>query len=818
MAKDVRFLIAASAAKAEEEIKRLQRTGQQAASVLQRDFDQLGVTSTVAFENKRKAAESAYNRIKTSGMATRDELARAEKALADRITQIDTEQFGRRTSLLDKFKAHWLGVTAAIGGAWMVATQGWTMAMQAAEGVQQRQSFANLAASHGESADRIINDLRRVSGETINTKTMIEKAGTAMTLGIPADKLSGLMEVARATSRITGQSVTAAFSDISLAVARGSRMILDNLGIIVNEEAAYKTLAAQLGKTSEQLSDTEKKTAFMNATLAAGQDIIRRVGVEGLTMAEKMQQAEARMQNFREVIGVGILAALNVVHGALNMAAASALALSGALFKVIQGVSWFVGAEQVFQEYKINGDAALAASKDLASQGLGSLGTAFDLVSGRMDPLNSKMGAYKDQARQSAEATQKLADAKKQAATDISAYAKEVDKLGALQLKAAASGYSEDLKRQADLLKENGRLARDLSAPLERYLAVIDQVYSVQLDAQRQIGQALFRIGAEQKAIAQQNITIATTEKAATDARLQAWSQYLDNLRAMHASAMGDMKKAQDELFSIRLTTGDLVAQVQQKMMSPMEQYYAQVQRLEEKQRIAQGLGADEKIRMLQGVQQAWANLTSEVKDGDQVFISQAEASAAALAKIKAIGSEMEAEKAAQIGRAEAAVASLQQAMTAANGMISEYQQRLADLDARIAALTRTFGLSMKDEASPVIAQVKSALDSIQDKTVTITAVYRDVYADSSAALGSYAVGTSYVPRTGLYQLHQGEKVSTRTEASRERSGGLSLTLQGGINITLPNVVKADAASADDLARAVWPKLEEFARRKMGNR
>uniref|UniRef100_A0A831XDN0 Uncharacterized protein n=1 Tax=Geobacter metallireducens TaxID=28232 RepID=A0A831XDN0_GEOME len=808
MAKDVRFLISASAAKAEDEIRRLQRTGQQTASILQREFDQLGMTSTIAFEAKRKAAESAYNRIKTSGMATQDELARAEKALADKLVQIDTEQFGRRTGLVEKFKANWLAAAAAIGAAWVAISQGWDLAMQAAEGMQQRQSFANLAASHGFAADQIVESLQRVSGETIATKELIEKAGTAMLLGIPADKLSRLMEIARASSRVTGQSVSKSFDDIALAVGRGSKMILDNLGIIVQEERAYKEYAATLGKSADQLTDAEKKQAFMNATLAAGDEIIKRVGVTAETAAEKMQRFEARVKNLRETVGRGLLAALTAVYGVVNLTAAATLYLSGAIFKVIEGVNWMLGRKAAMDEWRLNAEAAFAAAKDLKDKGLGDLGAVADILTGR---ITAFAGAMQKMAATTSDAATDIA-------TDIATYSKEVDKLGALQLKAAASGYSEDLKRQADLLKENGRLARDLSAPLERYLAVIDQVYSVQLDAQRQIGQALFRVGAEQMAIAQQNITIATTEKAATDARLQAWSQYLDNLRAMHASAMGEMKKAQDELFSIRLTTGDLVAQVQQKMMSPMEQYYAQVQRLEEKQRIAQGLGADEKIRMLQGVQQAWANLTSEVKDGDQIFISQAEASAFALTKIKAIGSEMEAEKAAQIGRAGAAVASLQQAMTAADGMISEYQQRLAELDARIAALTRTFSLSMKDEASPVIAQAKSALDSIQDKTVTITAVYRNVYADSPAALGSYAVGTSYVPRTGLYQLHQGEQVSTRTEASRERSGGLSLTLQGGINITLPNVVRADAASADDLARAVWPKLEEFARRKMGNR
>ena len=811
MAKDVRFLISASAAKAEEEIRRLQRTGQQTASVLQRDFEQLGMTSTVAFENKRKAAESAYDRIKTSGMATQDELARAEKALADKMVQIDTDQFDRRTGLIEKFKANWLSAAAAIGAAWVTVAQGWSMAMQAAEGIQQRQSFANLAASYGQSADMIIEDLRRVSGEAINTKTMIEKAGTAMTLGIPADKLASLMEVARATSRITGQSVTEAFSDISLAVARGSRMILDNLGIIVNEEAAYKTFAAQIGKTSETLTDAEKKTAFMNATLASGQDIIKRVGLEGETMAEKMQRVSATMEDMKERAGQGVLAVLLALHGGFTGAAAAALMLSSAVYKIIASASGLIGATEVMNEYNAYAEQAFDASVELAEKGQRSLIDAVDLLSGKYEGLNSKLKEMSDKTKLAAEAAQKLSEAKKQAATDMSAYAKEIDKVGGLQLKAAASGYSEDLKRQADYLKENGRLARELSAPLERYLSVADQVYSAQIDAQREIGQALFRIGAEQKVIAQQNVTIATTEKASAEARLQAWSQYLDNLRAMHASALGDMKKAQDELFNIRMTTGDLVAQVQQKMLSPMEQYYAQVQRLDEKQRIAQGLGTDEKIRMLQSVQQAWANLSSEIRDGDQVFLTQAEASAAALAKIQAIGGQLEAEKAAQVGQAEAAVTSLQQAMTAATGMVSTYQQQLADLDAQIAALTRTFSLTMNDEASPAIAEVKSALDGIRDKTITISAVYRNVYADSGSPQASYAVGTSYVSRTGLYQLHQGEEVKTRQEASRPAEGSV-IRIDGGINITVQGGNET-TDTAREIARKILPELQALSPR-----
>lgn len=73
----------------------------------------------------------------------------------------------------------------------------------------------------------------------------------------------------------------------------------------------------------------------------------------------------------------------------------------------------------------------------------------------------------------------------------------------------------------------------------------------------------------------------------------------------------------------------------------------------------------------------------------------------------------------------------------------------------------------------------------------------------------SYAIGTNYVPATGLYQLHRGEEVRTRGEAARSRdSGGAAITIQGGINITLPGVTRADQSSARELARAIWPELQ----------
>lgn len=815
MAKDIKLIITGNADGADQEMRKLDKTGQEVSANLTKSFQALGIKSTEAFERKRQAAQSAYDRIKASGQASGDELARAQQALGQKLVSIDEEQFGKRIGLLEKLKANWLGITAAIGGAWVTVSQGWNLANDAAKGIQQRESFANLAASHNQSANQIINDLKAVSGQTISTRVLVEKAGTAMILGIPADKLSGLMEVARASSKVTGQSVTEAFGDISLAVARGSRMILDNLGIIVSEEAAYKTYAAQVGKTAETLSDTEKKTAFLNATLAAGKDIIDRVGNSGESMAEKMQRVSARMQDLKEKVGTGVLGVLLVLDGAFNGAAAASMMLAAGIFKIISGVSGLAGAKATMQEYQINATAALEASLALGDKGKQSLGDAMDVMSGKLGPLNSKMKAFQNEAKLAAEATEKMSEAKKNAADNVAAYAKEVDKLGSLQLKAAASGYAEDLKRQGEYLKTNHTLAANLSAPVQNYLAVIDQAYGRQLELQTQIGQVLFRIGADQRVIAQQNVQVAGVERAAAEARLGAWSQYYDNLRAMHGTAMAEMKKSQTELMNIRMATGDLVAQVQQKMMTPMQQYYAQVARLEEKQKLAQQLTSDEKIRLLQQVQQSWAGLSNEIKDGDQVLLGQTQAAAAAVNKIKAIGTELEQEKAAQITRQQEAVTSLQNAMTAASNMVSEYQGKVRELDASIAALTRTFSLTMKDEASPAIRAIKTELDQIRDKQITISVQYQQVYGSSAGAsipvLDSYDKGTSYVPETGPYLLHKGERVLTAAEnkqTSKAASASPSMTITGGITITMPNVT--NQTTARQLAREILPELQDL--------
>jgi len=95
----------------------LLKEAQSGATVLEKNFKTLGLKSSATFDLMRSQAQKSFEAIKKSGRATADDIIRAEKAKAEKIKQINEQQYGHTTSMLDKLKKHWLAVTAAITAA-----------------------------------------------------------------------------------------------------------------------------------------------------------------------------------------------------------------------------------------------------------------------------------------------------------------------------------------------------------------------------------------------------------------------------------------------------------------------------------------------------------------------------------------------------------------------------------------------------------------------------------------------------------------------------------------------------------------------------
>ncbi|QXE89966.1 hypothetical protein KP001_16295 [Geomonas subterranea] len=104
MAKDISLKISGNVDGAEREIRKLQATGQQVASVLEQSFSQLGLQSSVAVEAQQAAYISAYERIRNSGTATWQEVQSAHAAMTAKVTELATrlDPVGTKLARIDQ--------------------------------------------------------------------------------------------------------------------------------------------------------------------------------------------------------------------------------------------------------------------------------------------------------------------------------------------------------------------------------------------------------------------------------------------------------------------------------------------------------------------------------------------------------------------------------------------------------------------------------------------------------------------------------------------------------------------------------------------
>lgn len=151
-------------------------------------------------------------------------------------------------------------------------------------------AFTNMV---GVESGMMLKRMQIASRGTVSELDLVKNANTAMLLGIDAEALPKMMEISRAAARATGQDVGFMFQSIATGMGRQSRMILDNLGIIVNAEEAYEKYADSIGKATGQLTGAEMKIAFNNEVLAQGNVIMEKAGAETETAADKVEQFTA---------------------------------------------------------------------------------------------------------------------------------------------------------------------------------------------------------------------------------------------------------------------------------------------------------------------------------------------------------------------------------------------------------------------------------------------------------------------------------------------------------------------------------------------
>ena len=185
----------------------------------------------------------------------------------------DAESKARKTTKSVKaLFAKWTIRAAAVAGIVKSAEAIGRMAEAGGRALTVQAAF-NRVAGDGTLA---LKQLRRATAGLVTDTELMTQANMALTLGSAnnTQQFAELAKTAQQLGRALGLDTAFALNSLNIGIARQSRLVLDNLGLIVSVSEANENYARSLGKTVAQLTDAEKKEAFrLEAMTQAGRKL-----------------------------------------------------------------------------------------------------------------------------------------------------------------------------------------------------------------------------------------------------------------------------------------------------------------------------------------------------------------------------------------------------------------------------------------------------------------------------------------------------------------------------------------------------------------
>ena len=165
-------------------------------------------------------------------------------------------------------------------------------------------SFNNLAKSSNFSS-QAFQKFQKATDGTVSSIELMTQANNAMLLGITdsEDQMAEMFDIAQRLASALGKDTAFGVESLVTGLGRQSKLMLDNLGIMVDVTKANEDFANSLGKTVGQLTDQEKKQAFVNATLESAKELVSDLGEEQLTTNDSIAILSASFDNLGIAIG-----------------------------------------------------------------------------------------------------------------------------------------------------------------------------------------------------------------------------------------------------------------------------------------------------------------------------------------------------------------------------------------------------------------------------------------------------------------------------------------------------------------------------------
>jgi len=165
-------------------------------------------------------------------------------------------------------------------------------------------SFTNLGKGIGLN-EQSLQKFRKATDGTVSDVDLMIQANNAMLLGVVQNEqeFSELIDSAQRLAKAVGKDTLFGIESLTTGIGRQSRLMLDNLGIIVKAEDAYKAMAESTGKSVAALTDLERKQAFITATMESVRSKVADLGEEELDASDATLKLTSAFKNLQSTIG-----------------------------------------------------------------------------------------------------------------------------------------------------------------------------------------------------------------------------------------------------------------------------------------------------------------------------------------------------------------------------------------------------------------------------------------------------------------------------------------------------------------------------------
>ena len=466
------------------------------------DFNKKSIKSTSTL---REANRKLFLEIKSKGLKSIKDLNLSTKTLTDAYTgnkfairkvREELKKYNIQQSSTNKGVMDLTDGNRILGGSFAVLRSkmllfnfamglGVRQLMKFAESASQVNSMErafNTLQGGTANASIAINELKKATDGTMSSFDLFKQANNAMILGVTKNstEMAQMFDIAQRLGRALGQDTASSVESLITGIGRQSRLMLDNIGIIVKADEAYASYAEKLNTTSDKLTDAQKKTAFFEATMESARSKVNSLGNEVLTSQDTLNQLQAQVRETTDAIGNALMPVITTMAEIMR---AGAVATEG-FFNAIADLTTVGGNKQGLE--KLNEDILMLEisleqfkSDNLVNEVTNIKNGLFEAEEGVRVFENTL--ASEIQGRDFATEAETIAKA-------LDTLIAKRDKLQAPQEEDLTDKIKKDLEEAMNMFLEDGDTRRERNKAINKELAELNkQAVQDQKDAENSI-------------------------------------------------------------------------------------------------------------------------------------------------------------------------------------------------------------------------------------------------------------------------------------------------------------------------------------------